>query len=61
MCAAKVDVFLDAWVDMHDKTNGLALKMVNGGCTQEEAMGELDKIIETVHVPALKFLENQLT
>ena len=61
MCAAKVDVFLDAWVDMHDKTNGLALKMVNGGCTQEEALGELDKIIENVHVPALKFLENQLT
>ena len=35
--------------------------MVNGGCTQEEAMGELDGIIEKVHMPALKFLENQLT
>ena len=45
MCAAKVDVFLDAWVDMHDKTNGIALKMSHGGCTQEEAMVELDGII----------------
>ena len=60
-CAAKVDTLLDAWVDMHDKTNGLALKMTQGGCTQEEAMTEIDGIIENVHVPALKVMEEQLS
>ena len=60
-CAAKVDTLLDAWVDMHDKTNGLALKMTQGGYTQEEAMTEIDGIIENVHVPALKVMEEQLS
>ena len=60
-CAAKVDTFIDAWVDMHDKANNLALKMSGGGCTQEEAMTEIDGIIERVFTPAFKHLEAQLT
>ena len=46
---------------MHDKANGLALKMSGGGCTQEEAMAEIDGIIERVFSPAFKALEAQLT
>ena len=60
-CAAKVDVFVDAWVDMHDKANNLALKMSMGGCTPEEAMTEIDGIIEKIFTPALVALEKQLT
>ena len=58
---AQVDVILDAWVDMLDKSTGVALKMSGGGCTPEEAMKEHQGIIERVHVPALKVMEAQLT
>ena len=58
-CAAKVDLFLDAWVDMLDKSSGLAMKMA-GGADAAEVMGEMDKVIETVFRPALKAMDAQL-
>jgi hypothetical protein len=57
---AQVDVVLDAWVDMLDKSNGIALK-IGSACTPEEAMKEHEGVIERVHVPALKVMEAQLT
>ena len=57
---AQVDVVLDAWVDMLDKSNGIALK-IGSALTPEEAMKEHEGVIERVHVPALKVMEAQLT
>ena len=38
-CAARVDLFLDAWVDMLDKSTGLALK-AGGGADMAEILKE---------------------
>ena len=49
---------VDAWGDML-KIGGLTLKIL-GGAKKEDLYDEFDKKVETVFVPALKYLENQL-
>ena len=58
--AATADTYIDAWVDMLGKVNGISLSMVNGGMTKEEAEAKVDGAIEATHVPVLKLMEAQL-
>ena len=55
-CAAKCDVFVDAWADLL-KISGLTLKVVIGGTKKEDLYGEFDKLAETVFHPILAALE----
>ena len=59
-CAARVDLFLDAWVDMLDKSTGLALS-AGGGKDMAEVLKEHETVIKNVHEPAIKAMEAQLT
>ena len=58
--ASKADVYIDAWVDMLGKVNGISLGMVSGSLTKEEAEAKIDGAIEATHVPVLKLMEAQL-
>ena len=53
-CAAHVDVFLDAWVDMLNKSSDCVFKME---ADPEGTLKEHETVIENVHVPALKAME----
>ena len=59
-CAAKVDLFLDAWVDMLEKAAANTMKMASGGDAAEVG-AEMDKVIENIYRPALKAMEAQLS
>ena len=58
--ASTADVYIDAWVDMLGKVNGISLGMVSGSLTKEEAEAKIDGAIEATHVPVLKLMEAQL-
>ena len=51
------DHILDAWVDIHDKTNGIVLDQES---SQEQKGEKLQEVIEKNHIPLLKVMEDQL-
>ena len=50
------DVIIDAWVDVHDKTNGIILS----GDSEEKKAETLETVIQNIHIPLFNFMEKQL-
>ena len=50
-CDAKDDILVNSWVEMHENTNNLALKMSVKACIHQKAMTKTDGSIEKIFHP----------